>query len=185
MEKKTMTVFLKGKIKGKVVLIMLAAFLGTIAASSFLGQWSMSSEEGVSGDSLLIEVAEKYQIPLEEIYEYWKIPREISPHSSVADARVIAGFSTGAFKAWVAMRTPREELKKAEEANHVESMVEIRGALTLRQISDTYNIPLDAIYEKWKFSKLVSPDTSLKELKDGYGFSMEDFKAWVASERKK
>jgi len=169
--------------KRKVVLLMLVVFFGVIAGLSLLGQWSMG-EEGVSGDTLLIEVAEKYGIPLEEIYEYWKIPRDLSPRASVSEARVIAGFSTGNFKTWVGTRSNHEELIE-EEVHTDAATAEIKGSDTLKMISEKYNVPLESIYSKWKISNLVSADTPLKEVRDGYGISMEDFKAWVAAESQK
>ncbi len=171
--------------KKTVITIMLVSFLGTIVVANLLGFWSMSVEEGVSGDTLLIEVSKKYQIPLEEIYAYWKIPSNVSPRATVSEAKAVAGFSTGQFKAWVAARTAVPELKQVEEVVTSELTLEIKGSTTLQQISDTYKIPLDVIFTKWKLSKMISPNTPLKELKDGYGFTMEEFKAWVAETRKK
>lgn len=163
--------------------MMLITFLGTVATANLLGFWTLSTESGVSGDSLLIEVAESYQIPLEEIYAYWNIPTSLSPRATVSDAKEIAGFSTGKFKAWAAERTAVEKFKQVEEAVSSELTLEIVGSTTLQQISNTYKIPLEHIYEKWHFKSIIPPGTSLKELKDGYGFTMEEFKAWVAENR--
>lgn len=170
--------------KKAIISLMLFTFLGIIATANGLGYWELTSEVGVSGDSLLIEVAETYQIPLEEIYSYWKIPSTISPRAAISEAKDAAGFSTGQFKAWAASKTAIADLQQSEEVVTSVLSLEIKGSATLQQISDNYNIPLDLIYSRWQINKMISPHTPLKELKDGYGFALEDFKSWVAANRK-
>jgi hypothetical protein len=82
------------------IFISLFLFIGVLWTGQVFGFWQLKSGE-IGGDTLIIEVSNRYGIPLESIYETWNIPAHVSPRADLAEARDEAGFSIGRFKIWV------------------------------------------------------------------------------------
>ena len=83
--------------KSFLIVASLLLFFGILGSGQFFGLWQLKNDE-IGGDTLIIEVANRYNIPLELIYETWNIPSYISPRAELAEARDEAGFSIGRLK---------------------------------------------------------------------------------------
>ncbi len=169
------------------VITALLLFIGTIWAGQAMGLWKLKNLD-ISGETLIIEVSNKYGIPLETIYETWNIPEYVSPRAELAQARDEAGFSIGRFRIWAAAfknkneLPPVESLVGTEQLKDTDAEINISGSTTIRGLSDNFGIPLEDIYRKFSLPESLPTDTTMKELRENYGVELGEIKTWVKIE---
>ena len=77
----------------------------------------------------------------------------------------------------------------AEIARHMEELKgkseNIVGSMTLNEIAQTANVPVDYIIEQLNLSENISPDQKLGRLKRLYGFEIDDIRRIVTDYKKK
>ena len=170
--------------KPLLIVISLLLFAGVLGTGQVFGFWQLKSDE-IGGDTLIIEVANRYNIPLELIYETWNIPPYISPRAELAEARDEAGFSIGRFKIWVTAYVKEHynvapsELAALEQAEFEGDELNITGAITLQQLSYYFGIPLVEIHRKFSLPPTLSPQTTVRELREAHDVELGEIKIWI------
>ncbi len=161
------------------IITSLFLFIGVLWTGQVFGFWQLKSDE-IGGDTLIVEVSNKYGIPLESIYDTWNIPDHISPRAELAEARDEAGFSMGRFKIWVtAFVKENYELAEVGQTKIDEDDFNITGAITLQELSYYFGIPRVEINRKFSLPDSLPPDTTVRELRESYDVEMGDIKIWL------
>jgi Domain of unknown function (DUF4405) len=65
--------------------------------------------------------------------------------------------------------------------HHVDSSIEIKGFMTLTEISEKYNVPCEFIKEKLNLPDNESNSSKLGQLKKAYGFKMSDIELIICN----
>jgi hypothetical protein len=165
------------------IFLFLFLFIGVLWTGQVFGFWQLKASE-IGGDTLIIEVSNKYGIPLETIYETWNIPPHVSPRADLAEARDEAGFSIGRFKIWVTAFVKENNPASAEFAgsDKIETVgddLNITGAITLQELSYYFGIPRAGINRKFSLPDSLSPNTTVRELREAYDVELGEIKIWL------
>jgi hypothetical protein len=174
--------------KNILITATITIFLGVIFLGLGLGFWNLIGEDSVTGESLIMEISNKYNIPLETIYSTWDIPEEVSPRTPLEEVKELTGLSMGKFKVWVstyAAGEPTDPIPSEidhEEIDYPDAIEEIKGSTTLKDLSSTFNIPLEEIYSNFDLPQTLGENTQLKTLRDEYDVKISVIKEWISSQ---
>ncbi len=165
------------------IFIALFLFIGVLWTGQVYGFWQLKDDE-IGGDTLIIEVSNRYGIPLEIIYETWNIPAHVPPRAELAEARDEAGFSIGRFKIWVTAFVKENNLLASVEFTEVEKTendadLNITGAITLQELTYYFGIPQAEIFRKFSLPDSLSPDTTVRDLRESYDVELGEIKIWL------
>ena len=166
------------------IIISLFLFFAVLGTGQAFGFWQLKSDE-IGGDTLIIEVANRYNIPLELIYETWNIPAHVSPRAELAAARDEAGFSIGRFKIWVTAYVKEHhnlapaELAALAQLENDAAELNITGAFTLQQLSYYFGIPLAEIQRKFSLPPNLPSHTTIRELREAHDVELGEIKIWI------
>jgi hypothetical protein len=173
--------------KNILITATITTFMGVIFLGLGFGFWNLISEDSVTGESLIMEISNKYNIPLETIYSTWDIPEDISPRTPLEDVKELTGLSMGKFKVWVSTYAEGEPTDPIpmeidhEEVDYPDAIEGIKGSTTLKDLSRTFNIPLEEIYSNFDLPQTLDENTQLKTLRDEYNVEVSVIKEWVNS----
>ena len=102
-------------------LLALVVFLGVIFGAQAMGFWSISGKVTSTGEKItatgtnvdeikgwmkLGDVAQAYNVPLEEIVRVFELPAAVTPDTAIKDLES-ATFTTTGFRTWLAERAKK------------------------------------------------------------------------------
>ncbi len=191
-----------------LVAVILAVIIGLGFASDALGweiPWltqtlSQNSEENdslsyIKGSASMKEIANTSGIDKEQFINKWGVS-DADFAKPLKDIKDIYGFSVENMKAWVASKLSldvTQYLESEGESSTTETkepiaaentgidVSYIKGSTSMKDISETSGIAKERFIVKWGVSDedFAKP---LKDIKDIYGFSVDDLKTWVVEE---
>jgi len=145
-----------------------------------------ATPDDIKGSSALGDVSKAFGIPMDELPQVLGVPADTRPQSKMKDleAYVEVSEARGLVAAHLgipwegdeqgAEATPAAQPTAAPVETHVGPTPpptgeilpasEIKGSMTLQDVSDQCGMPLDALYEALELGANVSPDTQLKTL---------------------
>lgn len=68
----------------------------------------------------------------------------------------------------------KDEEKHADEHHHIDTSIEVKGFMTLLEVSNKYNVSCDLIKEKLEIPEFVTNNSKLGFLRKQYNFKMSD-----------
>lgn len=177
--------------------LLVAGLLGFIGASQVWGKWRTLPEkvlftnkagqldaDQIRGWMTLGEISQGYSIPLERLYQGARLPSQVAPATrlnQVAGAYNLR-FEPDAMRDVVARQLSGQ--KEGPKQQH--SSEEVRGTMTLREISAKTSVPKDFILKHLKISG-VSETVPVREWLHAHDRSMQDIReaisAWRAGKR--
>ncbi|NTU88800.1 MAG: hypothetical protein HGA54_02685 [Actinobacteria bacterium] len=141
----------------------------------------------ITGSMSMLQIAEATGITKEQFIEKWGIA-DTDYEKPLKDIKDQYGFEIGDIQAWVAEIAPASA--GAAAATETETtpatapdvdVSYIKGSSTMEGISETSGIPKERFIEKWGVSD-EDYKKPLKDIKDIYGFAVDDIQTWVAEE---
>jgi polyferredoxin len=191
-----------------LVTIILAVIIGLGFASDALGweiPWltqslSQNSEENdslsyIKGSTSMKEIASASGIDKEQFIEKWGVS-DADFEKPIKDIKDIYGFSVEDIKTWVASKLSldiTQYLESGDESSATETekpiatentsidVSYIKGSTSMKDISEASGITKERFIAKWGVSD-ADFEKPIKDIKDIYGFSVDDLKTWVAEE---
>lgn len=77
------------------------------------------------------------------------------------------------------------EERHKDEHHNIDPSIEVKGYMTLQEVSDKYNVPCDIIKEKLDIPTTISNSSQLGHLRKQYGFKMSEIELIIAGRKDK
>ena len=164
-------------------IIVFVIFFGTIITTSWSGLYSSSppsvkelkasgqyKPEMIKGYMTLSEVAFLFDVKISRLYEQLGLnPGDVPANTKCKEIGELIGrkFDTDTVRVGVGilLKIPENEIKKSCAPGSITPTF-ITGTMTLKEVSDQFNIPLNTLYSHLGLSlKKISPDTQCRQLK--------------------
>ena len=146
--------------------------------------------EGIKGWMTLQNVSDTYGVPLAELYTGLGVPADLPPTTAMKDLEaIIPNFETATARLWVANyqaahpgAVPSPTVPApAEGAGQTTTPAqsggrlpagEIKGQMTLSEIAEQCQVPLNYLLEQMKLDPNEDPNQAVKAVADKYGFEV-------------
>jgi hypothetical protein len=184
------------KLKYVMPAIVIVLLLGSVLVAKVVGWWQTSGREMVNLNDMtpkeikgwmpLSTVSQSFGIPLDELYDRLCIPPDVPPETPLKDMeKLVPNFEVSTVREVVAayLDGTAEEPDAAAEPTPTHQpgtgaeptpplegeqlpAASIKGRMTLQEVSDQCQIPLEILYERLTLPEDLSPATQLKTLKE-------------------
>lgn len=169
-----------------VPLIVIVCLFGSVLVGRATGTWqtrgtrltdlSGAKVEDIKGSSTLGDVSSAFGIPLPELHTLLGIPSDTSPDTKMKDLErynevdvvrnkvgVRLGIATP-FPTSVATPQPSATQPASGAQPILLPASQIKGSMTLKDVSEQCGVPLDVLYKELKLGPDVPATTALKDL---------------------